>query len=257
MIQQKQIQWQDQWSLFQNEEIFLFEDWIYPVTLKNFKDKNVLECGCGRGGHTALIAPIAQEITAVDLNTIHLARERNKEFSNINFLTADIATMDLKKEFDIVFSVGVVHHTNHPDKTFANLKRHVKRGGNLIIWVYSKEGNFLAENIIEPVRKVFLRNLNKQWMLALSKFITLLMYVPIYTVYLLPLKFLPYYDYFKNFRKLNFTRNTLNVFDKLNAPYVEFISQSRLEQWYDKNEFEDIHISSYNGVSWRASGVKK
>jgi hypothetical protein len=47
------------------------------------------------------------------------------------------------------------------------------------------------------------------------------------------------------------------VFDKLNAPQTHFISHSMIEQWFDPNEFTDIHISSYVGVSWRASGTRK
>jgi len=84
-----------------------------------------------------------------------------------------------------------------------------------------------------------------------------LMQIPIYSLYMLPLKFLPYYDYFKNFRQLSFSRNTLNVFDKLNAPQVEFITKERVKKWLNEMEFTRIHISSYNGVSWRGSGQKK
>ena len=83
------------------------------------------------------------------------------------------------------------------------------------------------------------------------------MYMPIYTIYLLPLKFLPFYEYFQNFRKLTFYRNTLNVFDKLNAPQVDFISRERIAKWFNANDFTDIHISSYKGVSWSGSAVKK
>jgi hypothetical protein len=83
------------------------------------------------------------------------------------------------------------------------------------------------------------------------------MYLPIYTVYTLPLRLLPYYSYFENFRKLSFNRNTLNVFDKLNAPQVEFISRDRVARWFPSSEFTDIYIGHYKGVSWRASATLK
>ena len=124
------------------------------------------------------------------------------------------------------------------------------------MWVYSKEGNFLVEYLVEPIRKMFLTKLSRKSLLLLSKFITCLMYLPIYSVYLLPLSFLPYYEYFKNFRKMAFIRNTLNVFDKLNAPQVQFISKSRALSWLTTDEFCNISISSYKGVSWRICGVK-
>ncbi|MGZ3900710.1 MAG: hypothetical protein ACXVNQ_09830, partial [Bacteroidia bacterium] len=98
--------------------------------------------------------------------------------------------------------------------------------------------------------------MSRKSLLTLSKITTALMYPPIYTVYLLPLKFLPFYEYFQNFRKLTYSRNTLNVFDKLNAPQVDFISRERIEKWFSKDKFTNIHISPYKGVSWRGSGTK-
>ncbi len=257
-MQKKHQEWHEQWSLFQDDELFLFRDWIYPNTLEDFKNKEVLECGCGGGQHTFFIAPYARSITAVDLNTIDIAMERNKKFDNVRFVEADIATMDLNRKFDIVFSIGVVHHTDNPDRAVENLKRHVKPGGKLILWVYSKEGNLLVRCLVEPIRKIFLKHIisNKK-LLTLCKIITALLYIPFYSIYMLHLRFLPYYEYSENFRKLSFYRNNLNVFDKLNAPQVDFISKDRIERWFDESEFENIHIRFYKGVSWSGSGTKK
>lgn len=255
-MQSHQAQWHEEWLMFKDEEAFLFKDWIQPNTLDDFKGKEVLECGCGGGQHTALIAPYAKKVTAVDLNTVDIAVERNKKFNNVEFIEADIATMDLGKKFDIVFSIGVIHHTDHPEMSIENLKRHLKSGGRLILWVYSEEGNFLVKNVVEPIRKIFLSRMSRKKLFILSRCITCLMYIPIYSIYLLPFRFLPYYEYFENFRNLSFERNMLNVFDKLNAPQVDFISEDRFKRWFEK-EFEDVRINSYKGVSWRGSGIKK
>lgn len=257
MGQVKQIEWFRQWQIFKDEELFLFEDWIYPNCMEDFRGKKVLECGCGGGQHTSFIAPYVQKVVAVDLNTVSIARERNKGFDHLSFIEADIAEMDLRETFDIVFSIGVVHHTSNPEKTVENLKRHLKSGGRLILWVYSQEGNFLAEHLIEPVRKIFLKNIGKKKLLWISRILAGLLYIPVYSIYLLPLFFIPYYEYFKNFRRLSFERNTLNVFDKLNAPYVEFINKRRIQKWFDGGGFKDIFIGDYRKVSWRISATKK
>lgn len=257
MKQVKQAEWYEQWKMLEDDELFLFLDWIYPYTLNDFKGKDILECGCGGGQHTAFIAPYANTVTAVDLNTTEIALKRNKDKKNVEFIEDDIAEMEIGRQFDIVFSIGVVHHTDNPDKTIHNLKRHTKPGGKLILWVYSEEGNFLLKHIVELIRRLFLKNINRKKLLVFSKIITLTLYVPIFTIYLMPFRFLPYYEYFKNFRTLSFYRNTLNVFDKLNAPQVEFISKNRIEMWLPRNEFKERHVSSYKNVSWRASGVKR
>lgn len=257
MTQEKQIEWFEQWEMLEDDELFLFRDWIYPTTLDDFVGKKVLECGCGGGQHTSFIAPYADSITSVDLNTVPIAIEKNEKNENVTFIEEDIATMDLGNNFDIVFSIGVIHHTDNPDKTVENLKKHVKQNGKLILWVYSDEGNSLVKFIVEPLRKLFLSKMKRKNLLFLSKIITTVMYLPIFTIYFLPLHFLPYYQYFKNFRKLYFYRNTLNVFDKLNAPQVKFITKDQAKSWLPEDEFECIHISSYNGVSWRLSGTMR
>jgi len=256
MSQTRQEEWHEQWSLLEDNEEFLFRDWIYPIALQDFTGKDVLECGCGGGQHTKLVASLAAHVTAVDLNTTDIARKRTREFDNIDFIEADIATMRLEKRFDIVFSIGVIHHTDDPDATVANMVRHVREGGQMVVWVYSKEGNALVEYGIEPVRKYLLRGLSRRALLGLSRCLTAIMYLPIYTLYMLPLTFLPFYEYFKNFRKLSFERNVLNVFDKLNAPQVEFISKERITRWFAEGGFEDVQITPYCGVSWRGSGTK-
>jgi len=256
-MQEKQSEWAYQWTVLRDDELFLFQDWISPVTLEDFRDKDVLECGCGGGQHTSFVAPYAKHITAVDLNTTFIARDRTRHFTNITFLEADISEMDLPERFDIVFSIGVVQHTDDPDKTVANLKRHVKPGGSLILWVYSKEGNSLVEYLVEPLRKIILKHLPRSILLLLSRVITAVLYLPVFTLYLLPLHFLPYYQYFQNFRRLSFGRNVLNVFDKLNAPQVQFISRDRITKWFGDNEFCDLLVSSYRGVSWRVHARRR
>lgn len=258
--QQKQKEWLEQWTIFTDEEQFLFEDWIAPVTLNDFKDKSVLECGCGGGQHTAMVAPVARSVTAVDLNTIDLAHQHNAHFQNVCFVDADIATMDLGEQFDIVFCIGVIHHTDDPDLTFSNIYKHCSPGGRVIIWTYSAEGNSLVRFILEPIRKAFLQRLSLKALVVVSRIITALLYPIVYGVYTLPvMSFLPYYEYFRNFRRLSFDRNMLNVFDKINAPQTRFTTLKKCHEWFTPDLFESdsISIRRYAGVSYSLSGIKR
>lgn len=260
MSQAKQHEWADQWARFEDEERFLFDEWIAPRTLDDFRGKRVLECGCGGGQHTAVMASVAEHVTAVDLNATAIARQRNAGRTNIRFVEADIAAMDLGEQFDIVVCIGVIHHTDDPDRTFESIYRHCKPGGLVIVWTYSAEGNAPVRFIVEPVRAVFLQWLPRPLLVRLSELVTATLYPFVYTVYLpSATSFLPYHAYFANFRRLPFRRNVLNVYDKLNAPQTRFTTRATCDRWFSAARFEPatISIRRYAGVSYSLSGIKR
>lgn len=245
--------------MFRDREQFLFEEWILPASLADFAGKDVLECGCGGGHHTEIMARNALSVTAVDLNCAQLAQDRCRDLGNVTFVDADLMSMDLGRQFDVVICIGVIHHTDDPDRTFANIFRHCKPGGTVIIWTYSAEGNAMVRYGVEPIRKLFLRHLSRPALRTVSAAITALLYPVVYSIYLLPLKFLPYWEYFANFRRLGFERNVLNVFDKLNAPQTRFTTLAKAQSWMSAERFEpgSVSIKPYVGVSWSLVGRKR
>jgi SAM-dependent methyltransferase len=257
MTQVKQGEWHDQWSRYENKETFLFFDWIAPRTLDDFRDKTIIDAGCGPGHHMRLVAPVAGRVIGLDLNTSDIAQARLRDFDNVTLIDADIARYVPQVPADVVYCIGVIHHTDDPDATFANLRKMVRPGGLVIVWCYSKEGNRLVWGVVEPLRKLFLRRLSRDALVRISQVTTLLIYPIVHTIYRLPLRWLPFYEYFANFRRLSFEFNVINVFDKLNAPQTVFIERERIERWFNMAEFDDISITPYVGVSWCGSGRVK
>lgn len=256
-MQEKHPQWEWQWQHFEDDSVWLFKDWIHPNTLEDMRGKDVLDCGCGGGQHMSFTAPYAAHVTGVDFNALSVAKAKNGHLPNVSFVEADLAEMDLGKQFDVVYCIGVLHHTDDPERTFRNIAKHAKPGGRVIVWVYSHEGNFWNRTLLEWIKRVVLLRLPRSLNVALGHLLTALLYVPVYTVYLLPIRSLPFYEYFGNWRKLSYQRNLLNVFDKLNAPQTHFLRKSDLQRWFDTATFENVHISPYMGVSWRGSGTKR
>jgi hypothetical protein len=130
----------------------------------------------------------------------------------------------------------------------------------VVVWTYSSEGNALVRYVVEPVRKLILRHLPRKALALVARVITLGMYPFVYTLYMVPaFRFLPYFEYFANFRRLTFERNVLNVFDKLNAPQTRFTTYAKCREWFNSRDFEgdSVSVRPYAGVSYSLSGIKR
>lgn len=243
-----------------NISIHQYDDWIKPHTYKSLaENKTVLDAGSGPGVQARLFAEYASSVTCVDLESIETTINKTKDLAHkIHYIKDDISTMKLMKEFDVVCCVGVIHHTDDPEITFNNLAKHTKSGGITIMWVYSKEGNFLVRKIIEPLRKKFLSSSSHKTIWSISVILNFLIFPFSHILYRSTLfKNFPYFKYFQYARKMTFRRNALNIYDKLNCHQQHFISKEELENWYNKNNYKDIKISNFLGTSWRVSGRKR
>lgn len=106
---------------------------------------DILIAGCGTGKQAVECAqtfPNAR-ILAVDLSRASLAyairKAQEKHIANIEFMHADILEMDsLDRAFDLIESVGVLHHLKDPLEGWRILMRQVKPGGYMKIGLYSK-----------------------------------------------------------------------------------------------------------------------
>ena len=57
--------WRLQWSMFNYDATIQFKEWIAPATLETFRGRDVLECGCGGGDHTFMVADLARKAYCV------------------------------------------------------------------------------------------------------------------------------------------------------------------------------------------------
>ncbi len=112
---------------------------------EKWKNKNVLEIGCGIGTEAINFARNGANLTIIELSekSLDLAKKRFETFGlKANFILGNAEDIDkiLEKDiqFDLIWSFGVIHHSPHPEKILEKCKNFLKDGGELRIMVYSK-----------------------------------------------------------------------------------------------------------------------
>lgn len=105
----------------------------------------ILVAGCGTGRHSILTAArfAHSKVTAIDLSlsSLSYAARMTKELGikNVKYAHADILGLRaIDKQFDIVESVGVLHHMAHPLEGWKVLVDRTKTGGLMRIGLYSE-----------------------------------------------------------------------------------------------------------------------
>ena len=124
--------------------------------IQNVIAPDILVAGCGTGQHSIGTASRFSKckVTAVDLSLTSLAYAKRKTtelgITNLKYIQADILKLNqLKKKFDIIESVGVLHHMDEPIDGWKVLTDILKPSGLMKIGLYSE----LARKNIEEVRK--------------------------------------------------------------------------------------------------------
>jgi ubiquinone/menaquinone biosynthesis C-methylase UbiE len=116
---------------------------VVEMPLADLAGKRVLEIGPGAGGHSALFARHGAVVTAVDITQAR-ARATAKKFKILEADDCEAMQGDAESltfddgTFDIVYSNGVLHHTNDSAKAIDEVYRVLKPGGRAVIMLYCK-----------------------------------------------------------------------------------------------------------------------
>ena len=144
-------------------EIFFSEDEV--------RGKEVLDAGCGTGIFSIIFANnSAGCVTGIDISegSLQTALGLKEKFGqkNSRFQKADMLRLPFSNEhFDIVWAWGTVHHTTNPFYAIDELIRVLKKGGSILLAVYTRTKLTFLHEII---RKILVRTPKKTWT-ALSR----------------------------------------------------------------------------------------
>lgn len=164
-------------NLYDGLNTFLYDLQFYKKWLPKDKSTRILELCCGSG---RLTIPIAREyqICGVDNSCSMLEQARLKATSEgleIDFIEADIRTLDLPDKYDLIFiPFNSIHHLYQNQDLFDTLnvvKKHLKDEGLFLLDCYNpnihyiveaeKELNKIAEYNTDDGRKVLIKQAMK------------------------------------------------------------------------------------------------
>lgn len=119
----------------ESEDTFVEKTGFLPEQLEN---KLVLDAGCGSGRFSEVASRWGARVIGVDFSFAVEAAQRNLSGrENVDIIQADIFRLPFKKGvFDIIFSIGVLHHTCDTRKAFLALPPLLKDGGEIAVWLY-------------------------------------------------------------------------------------------------------------------------
>ena len=259
------------WEWHQFGEIYKeyeaqFLDWIHPIQPDFFRDKVVLDAGCGNGRHSFYAGRYgARDVVALDLSdAVETAYANVGKMPNVHVLQGDIYAPPFPKSenggpFDFVYSIGVLHHLPDPEGGFQSLLRFVRPGGAIFAWVYGSENNAIVHRFINPFRKNITTRFRPSMLPIVAWPMSVVLHGVVNGIYK-PLrktrlfKMLPSGEYIYSMSKFNFKWNYSIVYDHLVAPVAFYLRRDEFEGWFQRSDLRDVQISWRNQNSWRGFG---
>ena len=133
---------------------FFVEPHILSFTdFSQWKDKTVLEIGCGIGTAAINFAKHGAIYTGIELSeeSLKLAKQRFNVYEQQgNFYSGNAEQLSdflPEQKFDLIYSFGVIHHTPNPKNVINQLQKYMHSSSVLKIMVYAKHSwkNFMIE----------------------------------------------------------------------------------------------------------------
>lgn len=115
--------------------------------------KKILEIGCGGGSHSALFCRKGASVVAVDITperavsaALKLSLLSNRDGRAYQ---ADAERLPFRDAcFDIVYSNGVLHHSEDTNRAVAEVRRVLKPGGRAVLMLYARSSAVFWCNIV-------------------------------------------------------------------------------------------------------------
>ena len=229
-----------------------FNRWLPMFSHGDWAGKSFIDVGCGMGRNSYWPMQYgARAGVAVDLDPRSLAAARRNLAGkpNMQVLEASAYTLPFDNEFDIAFSIGVIHHLEFPERALAAMTRATVPGGRVAMWVYGRENNGWFIHVLNPLRRAMFARLPIGLVHHLSLYPSAVLWL------LLKLGIRPL-AYFKLIATFSFPHLRSIVFDQMLPHIANYWRRDEVEKLMRDAGLKDIRLDWVNEMSWAAIGRK-
>ena len=229
-----------------------FRRWTAPLKPEDWRGVAFLDVGCGMGRNSYW--PMTYGATGglaidVDDRSLAAAKRTLAAFPGVRVEKRSAYDIGYRDQFDLVYSIGVIHHLQHPEHALANMVSAAKPGGRVLIWVYGRENNQWIVFLLDPLRKALFSRLPVGLVNHLALYPTSLLWL------LLRLGF-GRVAYFKLLREFSFVHLRSIVFDQMLPKIAHYWPRATVERMMRDQGLLDVALIWVNEISWCAIGTK-
>lgn len=229
-----------------------FRRWTVHLRPEDWRGKSFLDVGCGMGRNSywpMTLGAAGGVAIDVDRRSLASARRTLATYPQVEVRECSAYAIDDEGRFDIVFSIGVIHHLEAPEVALAAMVKATKPGGKVLIWVYGRENNGLVVHVLTPLRKLLFSRLPIGIVHHLSLY-------PALALWLALRLGLNGIAYFRMLRQLGFRHLRSIVFDQMLPKIAHYWPRETVEAMMRGSALTDIRLAWVNEMSWSAIGTK-
>jgi SAM-dependent methyltransferase len=234
-----------------------FTDICAPLlSVDDVRGRTVADIGSGTGRIVNMLLDAgAAHVTALEPSESFavVAANTADRAGRVEVIRGDGMAIPQDRNFDLVISIGVLHHVENPGPIVDAARRSLRPGGTMFVWLYGREGNGAYLALVEPLRA--LTRLMPHRFLALLCHV--LDYVAIgYTAVsrVLPLPMRRYMQMV--YGQLAPDKRRLVIYDQLNPAYAKYYREDEARALLEDNGFRSIRTHHRHGYSWSVAGIR-
>lgn len=214
--------------------------------------KTFLDAGCGAGRNSfwamkqGAVGGVALD---VDARALEAARRNLRDHPEVEVRLESIYHIADVERFDVAFSIGVIHHLEHPEVALRAMSAATRPGGEVVIWVYGYENMAWYVHLLNPGRRWLFSRLPVAWVRWIA-------YLPAAGLWLFLRAGWGRLAYFQQIRFFPFRHLHHIVFDQMLPRIAHYYRQDEVESLMRRAGLDAVRLRWVNEISWSAVGVK-